>query len=45
MRLINELCEQLHDIYTWDARAAEQFADLQALLLNQKPPIGTNDTL
>ncbi len=43
--LINELCERLHDIYAWDARAAEQFADLQTLLLNQGTPIGINDTL
>lgn len=43
--LINELCERLHDIYAWDARAAEQFADLQTILLNQGTPIGINDTL
>lgn len=43
--LINELCERLHDIYAWDARAAEQFADLQTFLLNQGTPIGINDTL
>lgn len=43
--LINELCERLHDIYTWDARAAEQFADLQTQLLNRGTPIGINDTL
>lgn len=43
--LINELCERLHDIIAWDARAAEQFADLQTLLLNQGTPIGANDTL
>jgi tRNA(fMet)-specific endonuclease VapC len=43
--LINELCERLHDIYAWDARAAEQFADLQTWLLNQGTPIGANDTL
>jgi tRNA(fMet)-specific endonuclease VapC len=45
LTLINELCERLHDIYAWDARAAEQFADLQTLLLNQGTPIGINDTL
>jgi tRNA(fMet)-specific endonuclease VapC len=43
--LIGELCERLHDIYAWDARAAEQFADLQTWLWNQGTPIGTNDTL
>lgn len=43
--LINELCERLHDIYAWDARAAEHFADLQTFLLNQGTPIGINDTL
>lgn len=43
--LITELCERLHDIYAWDARAAEQFADLQTRLLNQGTPIGINDTL
>lgn len=45
LALINELCERLHDIYAWDARAAEQFADLQTALLNQGSPIGINDTL
>ncbi len=45
LTLINELCERLHDIYAWDARATEQFADLQTLLLNQGTPIGINDTL
>lgn len=45
LTLINELCERLHDIYAWDARSAEQFADLQTLLLNQGTPIGNNDTL
>jgi tRNA(fMet)-specific endonuclease VapC len=42
---ISQLCERLHDIYAWDARAAEQFADLQTRLLNRGIPIGTNDTL
>ena len=45
LALINEMCERLHDIYPWDARAAEQFADLQTILLNQGTPIGINDTL
>jgi tRNA(fMet)-specific endonuclease VapC len=43
--LISELCERLHDIYAWDASAAEQFADLQTLLFSQGTPIGANDTL
>jgi tRNA(fMet)-specific endonuclease VapC len=43
--LINELCERIHDIYAWDARAAEHFAELQTLLFNQGMPIGVNDTL
>jgi tRNA(fMet)-specific endonuclease VapC len=43
--LIAELCERLHDIYAWDASAAEQFADLQTILFNQGTPIGANDTL
>jgi tRNA(fMet)-specific endonuclease VapC len=43
--LISELCERLHDIYPWDASAAEQFADLQTVLFNQGTPIGANDTL
>lgn len=42
---ISQLCERLHDIYAWDARAAEHFADLQTGLLNRGTPIGTNDTL
>lgn len=47
LSLINELCERLHDIYAWDARAAEQFADLLVLLLllKQGIPIGGNDTI
>lgn len=45
LAVINELCERLHDIYAWDARAAGQFADLQTLLLNQGTPIGGNDTM
>jgi tRNA(fMet)-specific endonuclease VapC len=45
LALINELCERLHDIYAWDARAAEQFADLQTILLNRGTPIGTNDVM
>lgn len=45
LALIAELCERLHDIYAWDARAAEQFADLQTLLFNKGTPIGVNDTL
>jgi len=45
LALISELCERLHDIYAWDARAAEQFADLQTLLFNKGTPIGANDTL
>lgn len=45
LTLINDLCERLHDIYAWDARAAEQFADLQTFLLSQGTPIGINDTL
>ena len=43
--LITEMCERLHDIYAWDASAAEQFADLQTLLFNKGIPIGANDTL
>jgi tRNA(fMet)-specific endonuclease VapC len=43
--LISELCERLHDIYAWDASAAEQFADLQTFLFNKGTPIGANDTL
>ncbi|MGH8548199.1 MAG: type II toxin-antitoxin system VapC family toxin [Methylococcales bacterium] len=43
--LITELCERLHDIYAWDARAAEQYADLQTWLFSQGMPIGTNDSL
>lgn len=43
--LIAELCERLHDIYAWDANAAEQFANLQTELFNQGTPIGANDTL
>ena len=43
--LIGELCERLHDIYAWDASAAEQFADLQTFLFNKGTPIGANDTL
>lgn len=45
LALIGELCERLHDIYPWDARAAEQFADLQTELFNNGTPIGANDTL
>lgn len=45
LALISELCERLHDIYAWDASAAEQFADLQTLLSNKGTPIGANDTL
>lgn len=45
LALIGGLCERLHDIYPWDAGAAEQFADLQTLLFNQGTPIGANDTL
>ena len=45
LALITELCERLHDIYAWDARAAEQFAELQTFLFNQGTPIGANDTL
>lgn len=45
LTLITELCERLHDIYPWDANAAEQFAELQTLLFNQGTPIGANDTL
>lgn len=43
--LVSELCERLHDIYAWDASAAEQFADLQTLLFAKGTPIGANDTL
>ncbi len=43
--LIGELCERLHAVYAWDASAAEQFAELQSMLLNQGTPIGGNDTL
>lgn len=43
--LIAELYERLHDIYAWDANAAEQFVDLQTTLFNQGTPIGANDTL
>ncbi|MSS75586.1 MAG: type II toxin-antitoxin system VapC family toxin [Methyloglobulus sp.] len=43
--LIGELCERLHDIYPWDASAAEQFADLQTFLFNQGAPIGADDAL
>lgn len=42
--LIGELCERLHDIYAWDASAAEQYADLQTLLVNNGTPIGVNET-
>ena len=35
----------MHGIRPWDARAAERFAELQALLLGQGTPIGQNDTL
>ena len=45
LALIGELCERLHDIYAWDASAAEQFADLQTLLFTNGTPIGANDTL
>jgi tRNA(fMet)-specific endonuclease VapC len=45
LALINELCERLHDIYAWDATAAEQFSELQTWLLKQGTPIGMNDTL
>jgi tRNA(fMet)-specific endonuclease VapC len=45
LAVINELCERLHDIYAWDATAAEQFSELQTLLLKQGTPIGVNDTL
>ncbi len=45
LALISELCERLHDIYAWDASAAEQFADLQTVLFNKGTPIGANDTL
>jgi tRNA(fMet)-specific endonuclease VapC len=43
--IINDLCERLHDIYAWDACAAEHFTDLQTALLNQDKPIGINDSL
>ena len=45
LALIHQLYERLHDVYAWDARAAERFADLQTGLLNRGTPIGTNDTL
>jgi tRNA(fMet)-specific endonuclease VapC len=45
LALIDQLCERLHDIYAWDARAAEQFSELQTWLLKQGTPIGMNDTL
>ena len=45
LALISELCERLHDIYPWDANAAEQFADLQTLLFANATLIGANDTL
>ncbi len=45
LALITELCERLHDIYAWDANAAEQYADLQTLLFRQGLPIGPNDTI
>ena len=45
LALITEFCERLHDIYAWDANAAEQYADLQTLLFQQGLPIGPNDPL
>lgn len=45
LALISELCERLHDVYAWDASAAEQFAELQTYLFNKGTPIGVNDTL
>jgi len=43
--LIEGLQQRLNYIQPWDTLAAEQFSDLQALLLNTGTPIGTNDTL
>ena len=41
--LISEFCERLDSIQSWDSSAADQFAELQALLLRKVTPIGAND--
>jgi tRNA(fMet)-specific endonuclease VapC len=41
--LISEFCERLDSIQSWDSRAADHFAELQAVLLRKGTPIGAND--
>ena len=41
--LISEFSERLDSIQSWDSRAADHFAELQAMLLRKGTPIGVND--
>lgn len=44
-RLISEFCERLNAVHSWDTKAADYFARLQAALFTEGTPIGTNDTM
>ena len=44
-QLINEFCERLNAIKSWDSHAADKFVETQAALLNQGTPIGNNDAM
>lgn len=45
MTLVDEFCERLSDVLAWDKAAADSFSRLQAELLAQGTPIGSNDAM
>ena len=44
-RLISEFVERVNEVLSWDDKAAESFARLQASLFKKGSPIGLNDTM
>ncbi len=44
-KAIRALCDRLSDVIAWDRPAADEFARLQARLLDAGTPIGGNDAM